>query len=404
VLLERTNLPPDERRRLEALAHSWATNGLRVLAVAERTLDIAALEDDELLDADLDVLGLVALHDPLRETAQDAVRQARAAGLSVQILTGDHPATARAVAHQLDLPKDAVSARVTPAEKLRLVEQLQRNGEVVAVTGDGVNDAPALRRADVGVAMGRSGTETAREAADLVLTNDDFSTIVAAIREGRAIADNVRKFVAFLLSANLGEVLLFASAISVGLGPPMTVVQVLAVNVLTDGFPAVALARDPPSHDVMQRPPERGTQLFGRPSWAALVAVGFLVGAAALGAFLIGRSFNDAAAQTMAYATIAAGELFLVFAVRSPIEPAWRGPRNPYLFIGVAASAVFLVLTIYVPTLHDAFGTVALDFTEAAVVAAFAALPFALVETGKVVLRRYAPSWIQPQQGMELPL
>jgi Ca2+-transporting ATPase len=393
VLFDRARADHAERDRLEKLAGSWAATGLRVLAVAQRTLDSWTPEDDEELDAELDIVGLVALHDPLRETARDAVRDARAAGLRVQILTGDHPATAGAVARELELPEDAVSARVTPHEKLRLVERLQQDGEVVAVTGDGINDAPALRRADVGVAMGRSGTEAAREASDLVLTNDDFSTIVAAIREGRAITENVRKFVAFLLSANFGEVLLFASAVVAGLGAPMTVVQVLAVNVLTDGFPAVALARDPPSPDVMQRAPERGVRLFGRESWAALALVGALVGAAALGAFLVGRSLDAEASQTMAFATIALAELLVVFAVRSPIEPAWMPSNNPYLFAGVAASALVLALAIYLPVLHDAFGTVTLGVSEAATVLVFAVLPFALVEAGKGVLRRHAPSW-----------
>jgi Ca2+-transporting ATPase len=396
VLLDRSNADAVERSRLEETANSWAEDGLRVLAVAQRTLQPGQLEDEEALDSGLEILGLVALHDPLRETARGAIREARAAGLRIQILTGDHPATAAAVARELDLPEDSVSARVTPAEKLRLVERLQSEGEIVAVTGDGVNDAPALRRANVGVAMGRSGTETAREASDLVLTNDDFSTIVAAIREGRGITDNVRKFVAFLLSANLGEVLLFAIAVVVGLGAPMTVVQVLAVNVLTDGFPAVALAGDPPPPQVMQRRPERGARLFGRESWAALALVGALVGAAALGAFLVGRSLDEEAGQTMAFATIALGELIVVFAVRSPIEPAWRGPRNPYLFMGVATSALLLALSIYLPFLHGAFGSVALDSTEVAVVVGFAALPFALIEGAKAVLRRRVPTWASP--------
>ena len=292
--------------------------------------------------ASLDVLGLLALHDPLRQTAGEAVRQARRRGLRVQILTGDHPATAGAIARQLDLPESAVSARVTPADKLRLVEALQDEGEVVAVTGDGVNDAPALRRADVGVAMGRSGTEAAREAADIVLTDDDFSTIVAAIREGRAITDNVRKFVAFLLSANLGEVLLFAASVLAGLGAPMTVVQVLTVNVLTDGPPAVALAADPPAEDAMQRSPERGDQLFRRDSWAAIGLVGLLVGAAALGAFLAGRALDREASQTMAFATIALSELIVVFAVRSPLQAAWKAPRTPTCSASVAASVLLL--------------------------------------------------------------
>jgi len=212
VVLERSTVEDDEAASMEAVAEGWASEGLKVLAIAERPLPDASLEDDA-IERQLRLVGLVALHDPLRETAHAAIEEARSAGLRVEMVTGDHPLTARAIGRVLDLPDDAIHARVTPAEKLRLVESLQDEREVVAVTGDGVNDAPALRRADVGVAMGRAGTEAAREAADLVLTDDDFATIVAAIREGRAIADNVRKFVAFLLSANLGEVALFAVAV-----------------------------------------------------------------------------------------------------------------------------------------------------------------------------------------------
>ena len=259
-----SRVTPEQRRTIEEMQETWAAQGLRILAVAERRLVSGVPADEDMLERDLDLVGLVALQDPLRETAGAAVQHARAAGLRVHILTGDHPATAGAIARELDLPDGAVSARVTPADKLRLVKALQDQGEVVAVTGDGVNDAAALRRADVGVAMGRSGTEAAREAADIVLTDDDFSTIVAAIREGRAITDNIRKFVAFLLSANFGEVLLFAASVSAGLGAPMTVVQILTVNVLTDGPPAVALAADPPAEDAMRRSPERGDQLFQR--------------------------------------------------------------------------------------------------------------------------------------------
>jgi Ca2+-transporting ATPase len=391
VVLARSRASGAERKALRDRAERWAADGLRVLAVAERRFDSGVPQDEEQIERDLDLLGLLALHDPLRKTAGEAVRRARAAGLRVQILTGDHPATAGAIARQLDLPESAVSARVTPADKLRLVETLQAEGEVVAVTGDGVNDAPALRRADVGVAMGRSGTEAAREASDVVLTDDDFSTIVAAIREGRAIADNVRKFVAFLLSANFGEVLLFAAAVLAGLGVPMTVVQVLTVNVLTDGLPAVALARDPAAPEVMQRSPERGDRLFGRESWVALGAVGLLVGAAAIGAFLAGRELEREASQTMAFATIALSELLVVFAVRSPLQPAWKEPANSYLFASVAASIVLLALTIYLAPLHEPFGTVALDATELAVVFAFALVPFAAIESAKGLLRRFAP-------------
>ncbi len=395
--LERATLAAGERQRLEAIAADWAARGLRVLAVAERPL----VRDDggeEALERDLDLLGLVALHDPLRETARGAVRDALAAGLRVEILTGDHPATAAAIGQELGLPADAVHARVTPADKLALVERLQAEGEVVAVTGDGVNDAPALRRADVGVAMGRDGTDAAREAADLVLTDDDFSTIVAAIREGRAISDNIRKFVAFLLSANLGEVLLFACAVLGGLGAPMTVIQVLVINVLTDGLPAVALTRDPASPLVMRRPPERDGRLLPRPLWAMLALVATLVGAAALAAFLAGREAGHDVAQTMAFAAVALAELTLVFTMRSSSEPAWRAPRNRYLVASVAGSLALVALALYLPALHGPLRTTSLSASQLVTVVALALAPAVAVEAAKAAARRLGPRSRPPRR------
>jgi P-type Ca2+ transporter type 2C len=393
VVIGRSRAADPERRRIEALAEDWASAGLRVLAVAARGLDPGTAADAERLESDLELLGLVSFHDPLRGTAAAAVGAARAAGVRVQIVTGDHPATAAAIGRELGLPVGAVSARVTPREKLRLVEALQDEGEVVAVTGDGVNDAPALRRAHVGVAMGRAGTEAAREASDVVLTNDDFSTIVAAIHEGRAITDNVRKFVAFLLSANFGEVLLFAVAVFAGLGVPMTVVQVLVVNVLTDGLPAVALARDRPDPGVMRRPPERGSRLFGTESWIALGLVGAVVGAASVAAFLVGRDHGEGVAQTMAFATVALAELGVVFAVRSPSRAFWKEPANPLLLAAVAGSALLLLAALYLPPLRSALGAVALDAGQLAAVVGLAAVPFLAVEAAKAALRRIVPSW-----------
>jgi Ca2+-transporting ATPase len=385
VVLGRSVDDCGERGRLEVAAEAWAEEGLRVLAVGSRALEPGEpLEDD--LDRELDLLGLVALHDPLRPSAPGAIGEARAAGIEVRMLTGDHPRTAQTIGHALGLPAEAVFARVTPADKLRLVEELQDAGHVVAVTGDGVNDAPALRQADVGVAMGCSGTEAAREASAIVLTDDDFATIVAAIREGRRIADNVRKFVAFLLSANLGEVVLFAVAVIGGLGAPMTVVQVLTVNVLTDGIPALALARDPSSPETMALGPRRGA-LFSRPLAYALAAAGALVGFAGLGAYLIGRALDGGAAQTMAFATIALAELALVFSCRSVLRSAWRVPGNAHLTWGVAASAALLGATLYVPALHELFGTVSLGATELVLVLGLALVPALAVETAKALVR-----------------
>ena len=307
------------------------------------------------------------------------------------MLTGDHPATARTIGHAIGLRDEAILARATPAEKLALVARLQDEGEIVAVTGDGVNDAPALRRADVGIAMGRSGTEAAREAASIVLTDDDFATIVIAVAEGRRIGDNIRKFVAFLLSANLGEVLAFAVAIGAGLGVPLSVVQVLVVNLVTDGLPAVALAQDPADPSTMRSPPRRSAHLFERRLWSALALIGLAVGGVTLVSFEIGRSLGGEAAQTMAFTTLALSELALVFAIRSTTTPAWRLPVNRWLIWSVVISVAVVAAAVYLPATHEALSTVSLSPSAALVAVALSLLPFALVEAAKAARRRPRP-------------
>lgn len=377
-------LPRCEAQDAEDAAARIALEGLKVLAVAERRLEGGEALDD---GSKLTLVGLVGLQDTLRPSAAEAVRAARQAGIEVVMLTGDHPATAASIGRAVGLPPEAVHARVTPAEKLRLVEGLQARGEIVAVTGDGINDAPALRRADVGVAMGRGGTEAAREASAVVLTDDDFGTIVGAVGEGRRVSDNLRSFVAFLLSANLGEVVLFAIAILAGLGAPMTVVQVLTVNLLTDGLPAVALSRDPAAPRTMRRPPRALGTLFGRELSAALAVAGLAVGLAGTVAYLLGRASDPQVGQTMAFSTIALAELALVFSVRSSDRPAWRGPRNPSLLAGVAASAGFVALVLAVPGVRTVFGAASLGSFELGAVVGLALAPAALVELAKWLRR-----------------
>ena len=375
----------EEDAELANAAVGWATEGFRVLAVAARPVDLGAPPADPELGHAL--LGVIALHDPLRETAAPALATARAAGIEVRMLTGDHPATARTIGHALGLPDEAIVARATPADKLRLVTELQEAGEVVAVTGDGVNDAPALRRADVGVAMGRSGTEAARSAAAIVLTDDDFATIVAAVEEGRRIGDNIRKFVAFLLSANFGEVLVFMAAVAAGVGAPLAVIQVLLVNLVTDGLPALALAGDPASSRTMTSPPRRGTRLFDRATWLGLGAIGTLVGAVTAAAFFAGRGFGGDVDQTMAFATLALSELALVFAMRSPRVAAWRLPRNSWLLWSAIGSTALVAAAVYLPALQGPLATHSLDAAEAAVAAGLALVPFALAEAAKALAR-----------------
>ncbi|HEU6446417.1 MAG TPA: cation-transporting P-type ATPase [Gaiellaceae bacterium] len=386
-VLELSELDSAERARLDEVAGGWGDRGLRVLAVAERILDDEGVPLEQ-AEERLVPLGIVALEDPVRPAVPEAVKTAHGAGIDVVMVTGDHPGTARAVAERVGIPvdrEDAVLARVEPVDKLRLVERLQGRGDIVAVTGDGINDSPALRRADVGISMGLSGTEAAREASDVVLTDDDFSTIVAAVREGRRIADNIRTFVAFLLSANFGEVVLFAVAILAGLGAPMTVVQVLVVNLLTDGLPAVALARDPASGDTMRRPPAGLGTILGRDLSLVLGAAGLAVGLAATAAFLVGRELDPDAAQTMAFATIALAELALVFAVRVPRGPAWRAGRNRWLFLAVAGSVVVVAAAIYLPLGRDLLDTAVLGPAELALVLALALAPTVLLEVAKAL-------------------
>ena len=411
VLMARSRQSQAELGPLVAANRRFADRGLRVLAVGETSLDtVAGLREDE-LDGHIDVVGVVGLEDPLRDGAAEAVHRARRAGVRVVMLTGDQPATAAAIATQLGIEpaplmtgaemealSDAelrrrqrpvgVFARVSPEDKLRLVTALQSDGQVVAVTGDGVNDTPALRQADVGVAMGRDGTQAAREAADIVLTDDAFSSIVAAIEEGRRIAQNMRAFVTFLLSANLGEVLLFAGSVLVGAGAPMSVVQVLAVNLLTDGLPAVALAYDPIARETMTRGSPPRARLLVAGGLRRLLAIGAMVAAAAAAAYALGGGDGAADAQTMAYATIALSELAIVYSLRALGAPAWSGPPNWRLTAAVAASVAVVVGTVYLPAAHDILGTTALSAPAAGAVALLASAPLIVAEASKAVRRR----------------
>ncbi|MFN0155962.1 MAG: cation-translocating P-type ATPase [Gaiella sp.] len=382
--------PGPEAGLLEAAA-AWAEEGLRVLAVGVREgIDDAAPRWDDQASP-LRLAGLVALHDPLRATAPGAVAEAKRAGVEVVMITGDHPRTAHTIGRAVGLRSDEVHARVSPAEKLEIVRRYQQDGGVVVVTGDGVNDAPALRTSDVGIAMGRSGTETAREAADIVLTDDDFSTLVAALEEGRRIGANIRKFVAFLLSANLAEVAVFTVAIAAGLGAPLTVVQVLLVNVLTDGLPAVALARDPILPEQLTARPRRGGALLERRQLAILGGIGLLVAGVTLIAFLAGREGDAARGQTMAFMTLALAELALVFGCRSFTHAAWRLPVNPYLLSGVALSAVIVALAVFTAPGRSVIGGARITADEVGLCLGLALLPLVAFELQKAFRRRRPP-------------
>ncbi|HXH22343.1 MAG TPA: cation-translocating P-type ATPase [Dehalococcoidia bacterium] len=395
----------------EEEAARMASDGLRVLALARRDV---TQKDDPDIERGMRLVGLAGLWDPLRPEAPAALRQAAAAGVRVVMLTGDHPATARAIAARLGLEGDVLTgreiealdpdelrvraagatvfARVTSEHKLRIVEAARRGGEVTAMTGDGVNDAPALRAADIGIAMGLGGTDVAREAADMVLVDNRFATIVEAMRQGRAIYANIQRFVHFLLSCNLAEVAVIFIALLVWSASPLTPLQILFVNLLTDGLPALALGLEPVDPMTMTRPPRRpGAGIISKRSLMPIVGVGGVVAACTLVGYALGREWGGAAlGRDMALATLVGAHLAVAFVFRNESRPFFALRANHWLTAAVASSALLLVGLYEAPFLSERLDVHSLAWKHMAVVAALSLAPLAVGEAAKVsgVLRR----------------
>ena len=403
----------DEMRRAEILRRSeeLAGQAWRTLGLAFRTLPETAGRGDaspDEVEHDLVFAGLVGMIDPPREEARQAVAQARSAGIRPIMITGDHPRTATVIAAELGISEGkrvisgaelegmsdnqlrravrnvSVYARVEPSHKLRIVEALQAHGAIVAMTGDGINDAPALKAADIGIAMGMTGTDVSREAADIVLADDNFATIVAAVREGRGIFANIRKFLRYLLSSNIGEVMtmffgvLLANVIGLatidgGLVLPLLATQILWINLVTDGLPALALGLDPAGKAIMSAPPRsREESVITTRMWAGIILVGAVMAAgtlavidAALPGGLIEGSGTREYAQTMAFTTLTLFQLFNVFNARSDERSALSQLlTNRWLWSAVGLSLLLHACVIYVPFLQKAFSTVSLDAAD----------------------------------------
>lgn len=427
-----TTMTLDEGAReiLMAQAADMARRGIRVLALARRELPDPP-GDPEGAERDLTFVALAGLRDPVRPEAGHSVAEARAAGVTVLMVTGDHTGTAAAVAQEVGLaapgapvtdgptlretgiPDDPLSipiyARVDPDEKLALVEALQAGGHVVAVTGDGVNDAPALRRADIGVAMGRSGSDVAREAADMVVTDDNLATIVSAIREGRGIYDNVRKVVDYLAAGNLSEIAVVVVSLLLfpGLGVPLLPLQLLWVNLLTDGLPAIALGVDPPDPALMERPPRsRDDRLLSGKRVALLFGRGSLIAAASVGSLAIARfAWGEpwAHAQALMFTVLVVAHLLYAFAVRVSRRRPSPGHLqvNRWLLVAVGGGLLLQLLVVAWPGAHDLFGTAHLAPREWAVVVVGGVLPAALMTVleGRVTSRLRHP----PRQRSQAP-
>ncbi|MBM2831470.1 MAG: cation-translocating P-type ATPase, partial [Dehalococcoidia bacterium] len=410
---EREITGKDRAEILEA-AHQMAGRALRVLGLAYKPL--LGTETDNEAERDMVFAGLAGMIDPPREEAREAIKSCDAAGIKSCMITGDHKLTAMAIARELGLLKDGLAlsgselddlsdedldrivekvevyARVSPAHKMRVVDALSRKGHVVAMTGDGVNDAPALKKAHIGVAMGITGTDVTREASDMVLTDDNFASIVAAVEEGRGIFGNIKKYLMFLLSCNLGEILAMFVAVLIGLPLPLAAVQILFVNLATDGLPALALGIDPPEPDIMKRPPRgRKEGIFTRPVLWTLGGMALWIGLVTLGVFIwalnTGKSTEEA--QGLTFVTLILLELFNAFNSRSEKHSLFTIGlfTNRWLLAGVAGSLAMTLAVIYIPALREPFHTYVLSGTDwiIAVLAGFSII--VVVELGKLIAR-----------------
>ncbi|MEO6951456.1 MAG: cation-translocating P-type ATPase [Polyangia bacterium] len=426
---QRVDLDESHKEALLAQARTWADATMRVIALARRDgfdMPIGPCTPNASWEEHLTLVGLVAIVDPPRPEVIPAIAEARAAGIRTMMITGDHPATARAIAieiglweegdliltgHDLDamdqqrveeqVDRVRVVARATAEHKLRIVMALRARGILCAMTGDGVNDAPAVKAASIGIAMGKTGTDVTKEAAALVLSDDNYATIIAAVEEGRTIYANIRKFIIFLLSSNTGAVLFVLASALLGWESPLAPIQILWINLITNGLPALALGVDPREKNQMQQPPRKpGGAILGLHDYLEMIGVGAVMAATAIYVFL--RSMKDphhaasaeelAHARAMVFAILAVGPLFYSFACRSErallVE---QGLFTNRALIGAALIGVVLeAVTIYTPGLRPLFKTSALTGGDVALVFAMSILPFIYAELRKLSKRLFS--------------
>jgi Ca2+-transporting ATPase len=365
-----------------------AERGLRVLAVAVGRGDS---------EAALELLGLIGIADPPRTEAIAAVAAARGAGIRTVMITGDHPVTATAIARELGILRPGetaegrVHARATPQDKLSIVRDWKARGAVVAMTGDGVNDAPALREAHIGIAMGRTGTEVTREASDMILTDDNFASVVAAVEEGRGIFENIRKTLVYLLAGNAGELMVMFAAAVIGLPLPLLPLHLLWINLVTDGLPALALVTDPVGRDALKHPPRRTDEpILGRPEWTRVALVGLLQATVTLTVFAWALQERDLTeARNLAFSTLVFAELLRAFSARSATQPFWEIGlfTNVRLFGIVAVSMLVQIGIHHIPATQQLFQIGSLGLMDCAMSVAIGFIPVTVQELFKLLRR-----------------
>ncbi|PFJ15764.1 calcium-translocating P-type ATPase, SERCA-type [Bacillus cereus] len=394
------------RKEVQAAIHSLGSQALRTIAVAFKSLKATdSMEHERDVEKDFMLIGIQGMIDPPRPEVELAVKECKEAGIRTVMITGDHKVTAMAIAEQLGiLPPGGrvvegtelatmdveelenvvedtyVFARVSPEHKLKIVKALQNKGHIVAMTGDGVNDAPAIKTADIGIAMGITGTDVAKEASSLVLLDDNFATIKSAIKEGRNIYENIRKFIRYLLASNVGEILVMLFAMLLALPLPMVPIQILWVNLVTDGLPAMALGLDKAEGDVMKRTPRHPKEgVFARGLAWKIISRGFLIGVVTLVAFIIAYNQHPNElnyAQTIAFATLVLAQLIHVFDCRSEHSVFHRNPfGNMYLVVAVIISLLLMLVVIYYPPLQPIFSTMPIQARDWLLIGGLSSIP-----------------------------
>ena len=411
------DLTEEDKSNILKLCQKMSEDALRVLGFAKRTLKEIPKEDDEDIEFDMTFLGAVGMIDPPREEVIDAVETCHKAGIRTIMITGDHKITAMAIAKKLHIYKDGntvisgdeldnmsddeldklvgsvtVFARVSPKDKLRIIKSLKRTVEVAAMTGDGVNDSPALKAADIGVAMGKSGTDVAKDSADMILMDDNFTTIEYAIKEGRRVYRNIQKVIQFLLAGNIAEILTLFIATILNWDAPILAVHVLLINLATDTLPALALGVDPAGRNIMKHKPIKSNSLFEKGLVLRVLLHGVYIMIATISVYQIGIHIDShAVGMTMAFLVLAISQLFHALNQRSNTLSAFttKNGHNKYLFMSMVLSGVILALTICVPQLREFFSLATLSFEEWKIVGIFSLVPLLLVEITKLIKRTF---------------
>lgn len=405
-----------DRRQILSLCNQMSEQALRVLGFAMRTLEHIPGEEDDSVECDLTFVGITGMIDPPRKEVARSVATCQQAGIRTVMITGDHKVTALAIARELGIYRpgntvlsgdelDAmgprrtwnaavgtttVFSRVSPADKLRIIQSLKRTGEVTAMTGDGVNDSPALKAADIGVAMGVTGTDVAKDASDMILLDDSFTTIAYAIKEGRRVYRNIQKVIQFLLVGNIAEILTLFLATALNWEAPLLAVHILWVNLATATLPALALGVDPASKNIMKHPPVRSGTLFERDLVRRVVTQGIFVALLTTAAYWIGvRMADHTTGQTMAFCVLALSQMLRAFNQRSNTEPIWVRAEgiNPWLIVSFGVSALLMAAILWIPPLQSAFQLTTLSGLSWLVVLGLSLLSILQVEVSKAIRR-----------------